>query len=190
MQIKSIILSLLIFTGLPCFAGVYANLEFGDSREAVQRKLKSSDMVEQTMPDTYISRTGLNGIFKCKAQLAGLTYHLYFDWNEDGNLDEITLRSNQLEQANYRTSLYQAWKEAGKLFTQVYKAPAQNAGFPNKDALANSSIIMSHIWHKGTNESILMGTGIDQTNYFLAIRFVNRHVEPARTVTRKLIPRN
>jgi hypothetical protein len=189
MQIKSIILSLLIFAALPCFAGVYADLEFGDSRETVQRKLKSSDMVEQTMPDTYISRTGLNGIFKCKAQLAGLTYHLYFDWNDDGNLDEITLRSNKLEQADYRTSLYQAWKEAGKLFTQVYKAPAQNAGFPNKDALGDSSIMMSHIWHKGPNESILMGTGMNQTNCFLAIRFVNRHVKPARTVTRKFGPR-
>ncbi len=181
------LLALLALAG-SSFAGVYANLEFGDSRETVQRKLKSSDMVEQTMPDTYISRTGLNGIFKCKTQLAGLTYHLYFDWNDHGNLDEITLRSNKLEQTDYSTSLYQAWKEAGKLFTQVYNAPAQDADFPKKNALAKSSMMMSHIWHKGSNESILMGTGKDQTNYFLAIRFVNRHVEPVRTVTKKAHP--
>lgn len=188
-MIKFALCSLLAFLALAgsSFAGVYADLEFGDSRETVLSKLKSSEMVEQTIATELIARTGLNGIFKCKAQLAGLTYHLYFEWNDDGRLDEITLRSNHIQKENYSVSLYQAWKEAGKLFTQVYKTPAQNADFPNKNSLGDSGMIMSHIWHKGENESILMGTGMDQTNCFLAIRFVNRHVEPALTITRKLI---
>ena len=182
-----LLLALLSVAG-SSFAGVYANLEFGDSRDVVQHKLKSSDMVEQTMPDTYIARTGLNGIFKCKTQLAGLTYHLYFNWNDDGNLHEITLRSNKLEREDYKTSLYQAWKDAGKLLTQVYQAPAQNADYPNKNDLGDGSIMMSHIWHKGNNESILMGTGREQTSYFLTIRFINRHVKPIRIVTKNRQP--
>lgn len=184
MKIKHIILTLLLLTALPSIAGVYADLEFGDSRADVQRKLQSCDMVEQTMEDTFISRVGLNGLFKCKAKLAGLTYHLYFKWNDRGQLSEITLRSNKLARADYKTSLYRAWKEAGALLTQVYETPVQNAGYPEKNILAESGIMMSHLWHKGKKESIMMGTGLEQAEYFLAIRFVDRHVKPAVKVRR------
>ena len=44
-------------------AGVYGELEFGDSRETVTKKLSQSPLVEQTIDNTYTARTGLNGIF-------------------------------------------------------------------------------------------------------------------------------
>lgn len=177
---KSLIASILILTALPIFAGVYGDLEFGDDRDAVTRKLQKSKLVTQTINTSLISRTGLNGIFQCKTPLAGLIYHLYFNWDADGGLQEVTLRSEDIEKSAYSSTLYKAWGAAAQLFTQVYKTPAQNAGFPDKLAITNGGMMMSHIWHKGTKESILMGTGIDKDQCFLAIRFMNQHIVPVR----------
>ena len=178
---KSIIFTLLILTALPSLAGVYGTLEFGDDRSTVTRKLQASNLVDQTISSTFISRTGLNGVFKCKAKLAGLTYRLYFDWNKNGRLKEITLRSDSLKKNQYSSVLYKAWQEADYLFTKAYNKPAQNAGFPDKDVLTDDSMMMSHIWHKGNKESILMGTGSENGQYFLAIRFVNQYIKPVKT---------
>jgi len=179
-MIKSLIASILILTALPSFAGVYGDLEFGDDRDVVTRKLQKSKLVTQTINSSLISRTGLNGIFKCKTQLAGLSYNLYFNWDADGGLQEVTLRSESIQKSNYSSTLYKAWGAAGKLFTQVYKAPAQNAGFPDQLTIANGGMMMSHIWHKGDNQSILMGTGIEKDQCFLAIRFINERIDPVR----------
>ncbi|MBK1832335.1 hypothetical protein JIN77_16470 [Verrucomicrobiaceae bacterium R5-34] len=162
-------------------AGVYGSLEFGDSRETVTKKLQSSELVEQKLDSTFFGRTGLNGVFKCKAQLAGLSYHLYFGWDDNGGLNEVTLRSAEVPMSEYGSSIKNAWSEADTLFTRVYNAPAQNAGYPSQSDFKNSDILISHIWHKGSGESILMGPGISKGKCFLAIRFVNRRIQPVRT---------
>lgn len=161
-------------------AGVYDTLLFGDSRETVVKKLQASNMVEQTLDSTYLARTGLNGVFKCKAKLAGLTYHLYFGWNEHGGLNEITLRSGGLPLASYSTALRKAWDEANALFTRVYGEPTQDGDYPDKADFGQSPILVSHVWHKGEKQSILIGPGIKGGKCFLVIRFVNRRVEPVR----------
>ncbi len=172
---------LLFLCNLPSFAGVYGTLEFGDSRDIVTEKLKKSDLVDQTMASTFMGRTGLNGAFKCKAKLAGLTYRLYFDWDSEGRLREITLRSETVEKQEYNSKLRTAWEEAEKIFTLTYGNPVQKAKFPNQTQLSNGSMLMSHIWHQAPNQSILMGTGQDQGKYFLAIRFINKRITPIRT---------
>lgn len=177
---KSLIATILMLTLLPSLGGVYGNLEFGDDRDTVTEKLQKSSLVDQTIDTTLIARTGLNGVFKCKAKLAGLTYQLYFDWDENGGLKEITLRSENIEKAKYSSTLYKAWAAAAKLFTQVYGEPAQNAGFPDKLDAAKHGIMMSHIWHKGDKQSILMGSAVKEEQCFLAIRFLNQHIEPVR----------
>lgn len=163
-----------------CGAGVYDTLQFGDSRETVTKKLQASTMVTTTVDSTFFGRTGLNGVFKCKAKLAGLTYHLYFGWNDNGGLNEITLRSAEVPMAEYESSINKAWAEANTLFTQVYNAPAQNANYPTKADFKKHDILITHIWHKGENQSILIGPGINKGKCFLAIRFVNQRIEPVR----------
>ncbi len=162
-------------------AGVYGNLEFGDSRDTVARKLKSSDLVVQTVDSTFLGRTGLNGVFKCKAKLAGLTYHLYFDWSENGGLKEVTLRSEQLHENEYGSTIKEAWVKANKLFTQVYNRPVQNANYPNKNDFNGHPVLITHMWHKGSNQSILIGPGLEKNQSFLTIRFVNKKIAPVRT---------
>ncbi|BDS08855.1 hypothetical protein NT6N_38950 [Oceaniferula spumae] len=173
-------LILILATASICSAGVYDTLQFGDSRETVTKKLQASKMVKATMDSTFFGRTGLNGVFKCNAKLAGLTYHLYFGWDDNGGLNEITLRSGEVPMAEYNTSIKNAWAEANALFTQVYNTPAQNAGYPNKSDFKQHDILISHIWHKGENQSILMGPGINKGKCYLAIRFVNQRIEPVR----------
>ena len=174
------ILSLFFLTSTLCQAGVYGTLEFGDSRETVTKKLKKSSMVEQKLDSAFFGRTGLNGVFKCKAKLANLTYHLYFDWDHNGGLREITLRSERLAENKYGSGLNDAWQKANKLFTQVYGLPAQDAKYPSKSDFKGHDILITHLWHKGPYQSILIGPGINKGQCFLTIRFVNEHIKPVR----------
>lgn len=161
-------------------AGVYGTLEFGDTREEVTKKLQASEMVEHQLDSAFFGRTGLNGVFKCKAKLAGLTYHLYFDWTDSGGLREITLRSNEISLNEFNGSLKDAWTEANKLFTQVYNRPVQAATYPAKRDLEKHDILITHVWHQGARQSILIGPGAHKNKCFLAIRFVNEHIKPVR----------
>lgn len=174
-------LLLLALAFSPLHGGVYGTLEFGDSRETVTRKLKSSDLVEQTVDSTFLGRTGLNGVFRCKAKLGGLTYRLYFGWAGDGGLSEITLRSQQVDGAEYGTTVKAAWAEANRLFSRVYGDPVQGAHYPDKSKFGKSPILVTHMWHKGTSQTIMIGPGLVQGKGFLAVRFTSRRVEPART---------
>ena len=167
---------LLLLSTLTTHAGVYGNLEFGDTRETVTKKMSSSQLVEQTIDSTFFGRTGLNGVFKCKAKLAGLTYHLYFGWSEDGGLKEITLRSSELNMGEYGKGLRRAWGEAETLFSKVYQDPTQKTAFPSQKAFKKHNILISHVWHRAGKQSILMGPGVDKGKCFLAIRYVNQHI--------------
>lgn len=175
---KLIIAIFLTLLPLPMMAGVYGDLEFGDNRDTVTRKLQASKFVKQTMNTALIARTGLNGIFQTKAKLAGMTYHLYFGWDDDGGLKEITLRSDTIEKKQYSSTLYKAWQKAAQLFSNIYNTPVQNAEFPDKLDVMNNTMMMSHIWHIDSKQSILMGTGIENEECFLAIRFLNQRIEP------------
>ena len=161
-------------------AGVYGELEFGDSRETVTKKLSQSPLVEQTIDNTYTARTGLNGIFKCKGKISELTFHLYFNWDEQGGLNEITLRSEGLDVDLYKTRLQRAWSDAESLFTQVYEAPAQQATYPALSSFKKHKMMISHVWGNKGKETILMGTGIDKNQCFLFIRYVRAQVELQR----------
>jgi len=138
-------LAILLTFASVCQAGVYDTLEFGDNRATVTKKLKASSMVEQQMEGAFFGRTGLNGVFKCKAKLAGLTYHLYFNWSESGGLEEITLRSQELPMDNYSTALQEAWSEANKLFTKVYNYPVQDANYPKKSDFKGHDMLITRI---------------------------------------------
>ena len=176
-----ILLLLLLAISSPTQAGVYGDLEFGDTRDTVTRKLSNSPLVSQTVDQTFIGRTGLNGIYQCKAKLAGLTCHLYFNWDQRGGLNEITLRSEELDIREYEQRLRQAWDEAGSLFSGVYQKPTQQAPYPAKGSFQHGNLMITHVWQREGDESILMGTGIDKDKCFLFIRFANQRIELQKT---------
>lgn len=158
-------------------AGVYGDLEFGDSREAVSSKLKQSPLVEQTIDDVFTARTGLNGIYECKARISGLACHLYFNWDAQGGLDEITLRSEGLALETYPTELRKAWLDAERLFSEVYAVPSQKAPYPALSSFQKHKMMISHVWSNPGNGSILMGTGVDGEQCFLFVRFAKNGIE-------------
>lgn len=134
-------------------------------------------MVSTTANETFFGRLGLNGVFKCNAKLAGLTYHLYFDWDDNGGLKEVTLRSEDMPDSQYGSKLYSTWQEAKQLLTQAYNPPAQSADYPNKSDFKGSPILISTLWKRGTNNSVLLGTGREKGKCFLCIRFTNEKIE-------------
>lgn len=170
----------LLITSSLCHAGVYGSLEFGDSRDTVLSKLQKSKLVDQAIDTSLLGRTGLNGVFRCKNKLAGQTYTLYFAWTDTGRLKEITLKSSRLPHGEHSGKLREAWEKANSLFTQVYGNPVQDADFPSQDQFKGDGMMMSHIWHKGAKQSILIGPGVEQGKCYLAIRFINQRVEPVR----------
>lgn len=181
---KFLTATILLLSSLLTHAGVYGDLKFGDSRETVTRKLKTSPLVEQTIDSTFMGRMGLNGVFKCKAKLAGLTYHLHFDWTPQGGLSEITLRSEEIDASLYHTTLRNAWQQASTLLTRAYNDPAQDGQYPAKSDFKKHSIMASHIWHRGKKQSILMGPGLikgKKEKCFLIIRYLSQYIEPIRT---------
>lgn len=157
-------------------AGVYGELEYGDTRETVTAKLRKSPLVTLTVNETFLGRTGLNGIFKCKAKLAGLSCHLFFNWDQRGGLEEITLRTDSLEMDQYGESLRRAWNDTEHLFSQVYGPPSQKAPYPSVQSFKQHTMLVSHVWQQGENQSILMGTGIDKNKCFLFVRFANQDI--------------
>ena len=172
-----ILILLSLFFSTLASAGVYGDLQYGDDRETVTRKLGNSALVTQTIGNTFIGRTGLNGIFKCKAKLAGLTCHLYFNWDAQGGLNEITLRSGDLNLDQYDGELLRAWNEASALFSKAYGLPAQKTTYPPKLAFQQHKLLVTHVWSQAENQSILIGPGIDKGKCFLFIRFVNEGIE-------------
>ena len=161
----------------PIHAGVYGELEFGDSRDTVTQKLGQSPLVTQTIDNTYTARTGLNGIYKCKAKISGLACRLYFNWDEQGGLNEITLRSEGLDTDLYDTTLKSAWSEAGSLFSRVYQPPKQQAPYPPQSSFNEHKMMISHVWENADQTSILMGTGMDKNTCFLFIRYISVQAE-------------
>ena len=175
-----IILLILVIAKPLATAGIYGDLEFGDSRQTVTQKLRKSSLVTLSVDEAFLGRTGLNGVFKCKARLAGLDYHLYFNWSENDGLNEITLRSNELDMACYRAELHRAWQEADALFARVYGAATQKAPYPASNTFGENSMLITHVWQQ-PGHSILLGTGVNKGKCFMFIRFVNQRITLQKT---------
>ena len=154
-------------------AGVYGELEFGDNRQTVTQKLGKSQLVEQTVDNTYTARTGLNGIYRCKNDISGLACRLYFNWDEQGGLNEITLRSDSLSEDLYKTELKRAWADAGALFSRIYNEPKQQAPYPPLSSFKEHKMMITHVWENTDTATILVGTGMDKNQCFLFIRFIS-----------------
>ena len=63
----------------PPKGAAFDQLEFGDNRNTVEKKLKASALVTSAGDGIFLGRTGLNGIYKTKATIGGLHCFLFFD---------------------------------------------------------------------------------------------------------------
>ncbi|MEI8038208.1 MAG: hypothetical protein WCJ14_07435 [Verrucomicrobiota bacterium] len=166
-------------TALPPQTAVFDQLLFGDTRAQVLAKLKASKFVELAMDETFIGRTGLNGVFRTRKKIGGLNAALYFDWTPAGELKELTLQTETLPARDYRSVLLPSWQEFIPLLTTLYGKPVQKGSFPGIDSIADGTLSPSHLWALEGVGSALLGAARDGDKYQVVVRFTQKQIQPA-----------
>ena len=140
----------------PPKGAAFDQLEFGDSRNTVEKKLKASALVTSAGDGIFLGRTGLNGIYKTKATIGGLHCFLFFDWHKSGGLREVTLQTQPVSKGQYITSLQGNWSELIELLNKLHGRPVQAAEFPPAGELQDGAILGSHLWYTEEGHSVIV----------------------------------
>lgn len=165
-------------TEAPAKTAVFDKLLFGDSRETVLEKLKASKFVEMTAAETFIGRTGLNGIFKTRSQVGGLDASLYFGWNDEGGLSEISLQTEALPASQLESTLKPCWKEFIPLLTNLYGKPIHANDHLQLSGIADGAMNGTHLWKLEGKGSAMLGAAREGDNYQIVVRFTTKNIEP------------
>ena len=160
--------------GSPDPSAVFDTLTFEDTRDSALAKLKASKIVEMTVNETFIGRSGLNGIFSTRKKIGDLAASLYFDWTPEGTLKELTLQTETIQEVEYRSRLEPSWKEFIELLSMLYGLPEQNGPLPQANILADGSFLPSHLWLLEGGGSALLGTARDGNRFQLVVRFTQK----------------
>lgn len=166
---------------LPDPNAVFDTLCFGDSRADVIKKLKASKVVEGGLDETFMGRTGMNGIYRTRQKIGGLQCDLYFDWSPGNNLKEVSLQTQTVETTSYDSLLKENWEQLEQLLTMLHGNPVQNASFPNLDDLQNDLFLASHLWRLEGGGSALLGTSMQGGKVMVVVRFTTERIDPVRT---------
>jgi SLA1 homology domain 1, SHD1 len=154
----------------------FDNLTFKDTRESTLAKLKASKVVEMTTDETFIGRSGLNGVFRTRKKIGNLDGFLYFDWNGSGKLAELSLQTETRPESAYKTELEPAWKALIELMDTLYGKAVQRGPLPAPASIADSSLMPSHLWKIETGGSALLGTARDGEKLQIVVRFTEKKV--------------
>ncbi|MES2924168.1 MAG: hypothetical protein V4819_21635 [Verrucomicrobiota bacterium] len=155
----------------------FENLTFHDTRETTLAKLKASKTVEMTVDETFIGRSGLNGVFRTRLKIGTLTGSLYFDWAESGKLKELNLQTETRPANCYKSELEPSWKQLIDLLEALYGKPEVKGSLPAIASVADGSFVPSHFWKLPTGGSTLLGTARDGQNYQVVVRFTQKNPE-------------
>lgn len=165
---------------IPDASAVFDTLTFSDTRESTLVKLKASKIVEMTTNETFIGRSGLNGIFRTRQKIGGLSASLYFDWSPAGTLSEISLQTEAVSEDEYKTRIEPSWKAFIELLSALNGLPHQKGVLPQVQTLADGSFFPSHLWLLEGDGSALLGTARDGQGYQLVVRFTQKKVQPVQ----------
>lgn len=163
----------------PPKGAAFDQLEFGDDRTEVEKKLKASKLVTANLDETLFGRTGLNGVFKTTRTIGGLHCFLFFDWTPSGGLREVTLQTQPVDKARYVTSLQGNWGELIELLSILHGNPEQAAGFPDVNDLQDGLILGSHLWYTEEGHSVILGTGQEGRGFNVVVRITSERIKPA-----------
>lgn len=161
--------------------GIIDDLNFGDSHEAVLKKLRKSKNLEligeQSPQNTVFGYTELNGEYRTKETVGELHAYLHFRWSEnDEKLTEISLQSEALPSASYETSLKGCWSGFIELLTALHGPPLQEAHFPSLKQVPAHAIIGSHIWKLEHGGTAMLGTSKVGEQYMVVVHFSQKSV--------------
>ena len=167
---------------LPDETAVFDTLKFGDSHDVVLAKLKASKLVELTMAENMISRTGLNGIFRIRQKIGGQQATLFFDWTDGNALKEITVRSDAYPAASFDAALTPCIEKFIELLSTLHGKPLHATPKIEPATVPDGTMVPTHLWKIESGGSALLGVGCQGTNYQVIVRFTEEKIE--RTSTR------
>jgi hypothetical protein len=157
---------------------IFDTLLFGDNRETVTEKLKASKVVEMTTDETFLGRSGLNGVFFTRQPIGNVKASLYFDWTAEGMLKELTLQSELLPDSEYDSELKPTWDAFIDLLGVLYGEPVQKGPMPSKNSLKDGMFFPSHLWSIHGDSSALLGTACSGNQYQVVVRFTRKTIQP------------
>ena len=154
----------------------FDRLTYTDNRATVIQKLRDSPSVSKTLDDRLVGRTGLNGIYR--TSVAGEEYRLFFQWSDNDELQEVTLRGKSAASAEYSKSLQKQWMGLVSKLTASHGSPLQASRYPSREELSDGQLLGSHLWHTAEEHSILLCTGQAKDEYLVAVRFAAEKIPP------------
>jgi hypothetical protein len=157
---------------------VYDNLEFGDTRAEVMDKLRNSKLVKATLPETLMGRTGLNGAYQTNHQVGGMDASLYFDWDDDGRLKEVTLQTSPLSGDSLEVRLKPCWEELIKLLTTLHGKPINAHDKLDIASVSEESMSATHLWKMDGGGTAMLGAARQKEGYQIAVRFTAEDIKP------------
>lgn len=163
---------------VPDANAVFDTLFFGDSRAEVTEKMKKSKIVSSDVASTFFARTGLNGVFHTKHKIGGLYCYLFFDWDENDKLKEITLQTESKDLAEYKTTIESCWKELTELISPIHGKPLQHMPIPNPSTLQDEAMMGTHLWRMDQGGTVILGTSRIGNGYQVIVRFTKEKIEP------------
>jgi hypothetical protein len=159
-------------------SAVFDQLCFGDNREQVLTKLKASKFVVLTTNETFIGRSGLNGVFRIRQKIGTQFAMLYFDWTSDNQLKEITLQTDGLPSNEVAANLVPSWKNFIDLLTTLYGKPIVADNQFHQSSIQDGAFTPTHLWKLEPIGSAKLGAARDGDKFQIVVRFSKDEVKP------------
>lgn len=163
---------------LPAPNTVFDKLEFGDSRSQVYDKLKASKFVELTVAETFLGRSGLNGVFRTRHKVGGMDATLFFDWEEDQTLKEVTIQTTALPAGQFKDQLEPAWKDFIELLSSIHGKPIHANPKLDLGVIGDGMMSTTHLWKLDGKGTAMLGAAREGSAYQVAVRFTKEEIEP------------
>ena len=157
---------------------VFDTLRFGDSRDEVLAKLKASELVELTVNEVFLARTGLNGVFRTRQKIGGLGASLSFGWSSNNQLDEIILQTDALPPATQDSQLEACWKEFIGLLTTLHGKPVHANNHFDLAPIEDGAMSGTHVWKLEETGSAMLGPARESDKFQVVVRFTKEDIKP------------
>ena len=159
-------------------ANVFDQLLFGDNRKQVEEKLKAGNFAKLTVDETFLGRSGLNGVFRTTEKIGGLDASLYFDWSNEDGLSEVNLHTDPQPIEKAAQSLVPCWKEFAKLLSKLYGKPSISSPELNISSVPDGAYQPTHLWNLGPQGSVTLGASREGDKLLIVCRFSEKKSNP------------
>ena len=144
----------------------------------MEEKLKASKFAKLTVAETFLGRSGLNGVFRTTEQIGGLDASLYFEWENEDSLSEINLHTDPQPIAQAQQTLVPCWKEFAKLLSNLYGKPVISSPELNISSIPDGAYQPTHLWNLSLKGSVTLGASREGDKLLIVCRFSEKKTNP------------